>query len=444
MSPILSSAKTVVTPGISRVLNAAMLLKAPAHQLLLKNMRESLAAFVSDDQYNTLYDACVRHFCEYVQRLQATKASFYAHAGGMMDLGLDRARAALAIRTAYRKHKADPLRPAMVDPKEALWDYAIFTAALLMDLGRMVVQYDVTLCDQRGRFGTPWIPLSGSMLGQSHYYRIEPSEQDNQRLAEWVTPLLAEQVVPPEGLKWLGSDKYVLEEWLALLHGDFSGEGMIVKMILWAQAQVLSHYYADHGASLPFGEDALISSQHFDVPSQLGGETVTHPGGFFNTQPPSAVVATNFVAGGLPDSSIVPTVANPLGLAGSVSATIVPGIKEGVAFLRWLTKGMQAGHIGFKGNNPLLKRTTNGAIRVGAEAFRAYTVEHPGAANMRTVQQQLATMGVIASQAAGKNEGGMFINPYLLLDLPSMLEHTAGSDFINQFSAAHLEVPAPQ
>ncbi len=108
--------------------------------------------------FERYYLDTLHRFARYVQQRPASQAS-HSRPGGMLDLGLDTAAAALKIRQAY-------LLPPGAVPEEAvlkrdIWTFAVFTLALLHDLSQPAMEQTVTLFNDTAT--AEWNPWAGAM-----------------------------------------------------------------------------------------------------------------------------------------------------------------------------------------------------------------------------------------------------------------------------------------
>ena len=111
--------------------------------------------------FKRYYLAALRRFAAFVQEFPASEAHHHAHAGGLLDHALEVAVTALKLRRGY-------LLPPGALPEQAvhrqdLWTYAVFTGALIHDLGKPAVDMIVTVFDVRGR-SWRWNPWAGGTL----------------------------------------------------------------------------------------------------------------------------------------------------------------------------------------------------------------------------------------------------------------------------------------
>ena len=142
--------------------------------------------------------------------------------GSLLNYGLARASVVFQRFCQQRVKKITPLLK-----------YAVFSAALLKDVGKVVSQQHITLVDTDGNYLNDWNPLTGTMLGQAEFYKIYQMGERYLRIESEITPLLAQKVMPREGFLWLSSDLAIFSDWLAALLGE---EGVGGREIAWSLA----------------------------------------------------------------------------------------------------------------------------------------------------------------------------------------------------------------
>lgn len=199
--------KTYIPGSVLPVLKAAELLQSSRHQGLLSQLRSMV--FVDDDAYALFYESTIHAFAEFVQVLPTEPNGPLSH---LLNEGLS--RATIAVKN-YMSEGAG------VDP---LIMYARFTAGLLRDISRAVINHKVVLCDEGGNYQEDWQPFTGSMVGQSKFYKLYPLAPIYQRLDKSLTGLLARQLMPEEGFLWITSDLQLYADWLDYLSGE-DGQG---------------------------------------------------------------------------------------------------------------------------------------------------------------------------------------------------------------------------
>lgn len=213
----------------------------PAERLLSQGDRPALRRridrllSVPRPQLETLFHGAILGYARFVQQLPASEAHHHAGAGGMLDHGLEVVANALALRRGHLLPQgAEPERLAR---GQDLWTYAVFTAALLHDIGKPAVDQRVLMLDARQRPLGTWDPWQGPMGHRALWYRVEFVRDRARGLHERVAPLLARFIVPAAGLAWLASDREVLAAWVATISGDRDNGGALGEIIRRADGE---------------------------------------------------------------------------------------------------------------------------------------------------------------------------------------------------------------
>lgn len=225
------------------VLGADELLFSSRHKGLLRQCRD-LAAIPEDDIYTRLYGRLIQQFFEFVQVLPQKPNGVL---GSLLNYGL--ARASLVFQRFCQQ------RVKRITP---LLKYAVFSAALLKDVGKIISQQHIILADKDGNYLNDWNPLSGSMVGQSEFYKIYQIAHRYLRIESEVTPLLAQRIIPREAFLWLSSDLAVFSDWLAALLGE---EGVGGKEITWALSLIKQEDFINTLTTLDGASLELVASE---------------------------------------------------------------------------------------------------------------------------------------------------------------------------------------
>ena len=224
------------------ILSADHLLATEKCQQILTDTRALLS--LPDEEYEKIFLKVTENFAEFVQNLPETERSYYADIGGMLKHALERASLSLFLCRTYLLPEDASL--ASVSDTEMLWVYAVYTAALLYDIGKIATKHIITLTDEKGSDIKSWLPYDGPMTHQNaSHYVYSFGEEHHDRMRWMVTPLLARQILPEEGFAWLASDPDVLEAWLALLSDELRSVGSLLSVIPLADAQLLESYFTD-------------------------------------------------------------------------------------------------------------------------------------------------------------------------------------------------------
>ncbi len=190
----------------------------PGGVLLAPRMREvdrlaSLAA-VPDAHFAALYMAALEALAGFAQNLPLADNPSLS----ILDAALQRAVGALSRRRGYLLPKG--AASEIIAKKADLWTYAVFTAALLPSLHE-VLKHRVWLFDSAALEIGLWQPWRGSMVECAGWYSVENTgEAQDHSLPPYVVPMLADLVLPEEGLAWLWTDREVMHHWLGAIARD--------------------------------------------------------------------------------------------------------------------------------------------------------------------------------------------------------------------------------
>ena len=212
--------------GIRLVLTAEKLL-APRHrQILLREIQGLVSIPVR--HYEALFETAIRNYASFVQELPASEIHHHSAPGGMLDHGLEVTKGALAIR---RGHMLPPgAEPEALAKQADRWTYAVFTGALLHDIGKPAVDQIIrTFAPSKKPLGQ-WTPWNGPMA-VNHYYHMDFVRPRRYGLHPRVGGLLAHHIIPPIGLTWLTEDQELFESWLCLITGDMESAGVLGEII---------------------------------------------------------------------------------------------------------------------------------------------------------------------------------------------------------------------
>lgn len=246
--------------GVWPALDAASLLQA--NQRLVTAI--TALAGTSPDYWEALYQPLLDNFAAFVQQCPASEAHHHCDRGGMLTHSLQVAKLAMD----GRKGRMLPPGAAAeeVNRQQHAWTYAIFSAALLHDVGK-------PCSDQRLRLFTPdgqdthgwWKPTEGA-LPPGTYYRVEFVRDRDYRTHELLPPLLARQLTPPAALSWLQQDfPNVWKAWLGYLSGQDEVAGVLGVVVTEADMQSvaddLSGAAPTHSRQIPTAKAKPLSQR---------------------------------------------------------------------------------------------------------------------------------------------------------------------------------------
>jgi integrating conjugative element relaxase (TIGR03760 family) len=228
------------------------ILKAQTHEQLLANYQPQLRRLrqltsLPEAHYKKLYSELLQRFAELVQLLPASESHHHAHAGGLLQHSLETAEAALRIRQSYLLPQGGiPEKQSM---SADLYTYAVFTAALIHDIGKPLADQAVTLYHADGRT-EPWAPLGGPLSPGSRY-SISFHRNRQYRIHERIPLLMVQWIIPIAGQVWISSDQDVLEQWSSVLSG-VTDEGNVISEIIRKadQYSVANNLMGGQGAAI--------------------------------------------------------------------------------------------------------------------------------------------------------------------------------------------------
>jgi len=209
-------------PGaIIPIKTAKKLLASEEHQMVLHYIREYTSG-LEPVYYDVLYKKLINDYAEFVQLIPIQPKSYL---GSLLNVGLTR-----ALNALYR-YKSEKKNRVIVEAKDHLLIYAIFTAALLSSVSQAVTNQLVVLTDGKGFWVKDWVPYEGSMVGKGKFYKLRMLAKVYQAIDHWITPLLARQLMDEEGFLWIASDRAIFADWLAALQGEVFVGGQLSDLV---------------------------------------------------------------------------------------------------------------------------------------------------------------------------------------------------------------------
>ena len=179
---------------------------------LLKLIHQQVG--VPQTHWDAIYFQFIKNFAEQVQLLPASESHHHSGAGGLLTHSLEVGLNALKIR----KGKVLPIGASseVIQEQKELWSYAIFTAAMLHDIGKPLTDQIITIISDKPE--RTLAPLTETLPIKS-VYRVEFRRGRKYRSHENVALLLASKILPSPGLDWITSNNDVLDDWSYCLTG---------------------------------------------------------------------------------------------------------------------------------------------------------------------------------------------------------------------------------
>lgn len=339
------------TSGTSKALKdlvrhipAAQFLAEDKRLVLLQKMEE--LSGLEDSRYESICAVLVENLVNYCQSLPETSNSYYSHAGGLVDHALNRTEAALSLFKEFMVLD----EAGILSEEQKLWQYALYSAAILQGIGKLFVDFRIDLYDMNGQVLTEWNPLLGSLIHTGTYYDYEFQKESDIEFRRRLNLLLARALMPSSGFDWIASNPQILAVWLALLNEDPRSAGTLGAILIRADSLALQRYLLEF------------------TNKSSGNRAGRYRAGTFS--------------GGVPESVLQ-------------KEQIV-----GVEFIQWLNLALAEGRI-LVNKAPLLM--VPGGMLMCQEIFQLFVREHPEYKNWLAVQTGFLSLGLHHRNADGSN-----------------------------------------
>ena len=185
-------------------------------------------AGVPKAHWRTLYMEALLAFAGYVQQLPASEAHHHPGAGGLLGHTLEVVIQALRLRRGHLLPQGADAEA--ITEKKDLWSYAVFSAALLHDVGKPLMDQAVTLYDRAGHELGGWDALTTPMPADG-WYRIRYRKARQYPLHARAALLLSRLILPAPALNWLAGDRTLLSAWMASVGGLYEEAGIIGELV---------------------------------------------------------------------------------------------------------------------------------------------------------------------------------------------------------------------
>ncbi|KTD24170.1 TraI domain-containing protein [Legionella maceachernii] len=230
------SSQTKSLKDLTRIVNASLLLGDEKRTALLRQIKESCA--LEEARFDSLCLSLVHNLANHCQNLPETSTSYYSQPGGLIDHALNRTEAALNLFQNFLIQDS----PDGLSEEQKLWQYALFSAAILQGIGKLCIEFTIDLHDNNGQFLKQWNPLLESLVGVGNYYSYEFQKEADEEFRRRLNLLIARFLMPASGFAWIASNLEVLAVWLALLNEDTEGSGTLGAILVRADAVAIQRY----------------------------------------------------------------------------------------------------------------------------------------------------------------------------------------------------------
>lgn len=219
---------------LTRILPHNLLLAGDKRQMLVAKIK-TLSDLEDSDAYEALWLNLIHSMATFYQSLPDANNAFYTKACGLIENALNRAEAALSLLQDHLL-KEDSEKCSEI---QQLWQYALFSAALLQGIGKVYVDYQIDLYDNSGDFYQTYNAFTGPMVQKSAFYLHQFLKGTDPDLGRSLHCILAHALMPAAGFQWLASNKEVFAAWLSLLQEDNENAGILGTLLTRADAVTL-------------------------------------------------------------------------------------------------------------------------------------------------------------------------------------------------------------
>jgi hypothetical protein len=432
-------------------------------QLLLEpNCRNAWQRFrttipLTDGDFNQYYTATVESFAEYVQNIPATRYSLYAQPYGFLHLGLD--RAILCTKQALKAYQDFNNRtPDQLTSQQHCELFAVFSAALLNDLGLLNLRFRITLKTRLDQ-NVAYDPYSGAMpaLGKAFCCEFLLPE-----LTDWQAPaslMLAKQVLAHSGqnyknsaFAWLSSHHHVLQLWYNLMlnispREEDETRRTLLTLIPRSDAVIFQQFI---GEVQPDTRGNFLSTRPYNVLFQDEAETNAN-----ERDKTLRLIQTGIIPSNEYTADNTTTDASNSRTLGSYGAGSAPRLAVGLAFLRWLQNALARGQVLFADEQTsLMFRTDQGLVLHWAKITENYAKhQHLQKITVHSAKEILKDLHKLAisspnalavrefslktTQGKTQFQGIVLDNPYILYSNKALPALTLG---IRETSITHAAV----
>ena len=332
------------------VLGATELLAG--HAARIAAMRKAVG--IPDAHWQALYLSVLEAFAEFVQQLPASEAHHHCGIGGLLEHAIDVTCKAIVLRQGHQLPAGASAEE--IAKKRDLWTYAAAMGALLHDIGKPLTDQHIHLFNAGGKSLGPWNPWMGRMPDAAVSYRVTFLRERRYRLHERVPLLMARLFVPPEGLRWLGSDLDVLQTFLSVLGNDPDGAGVLGELVRQADGHSVAEDLSGGVTTrLSAATDAVDREVHIPATlSQTTAATAPHADEESAATPPSETDDS---------SDTEPCDDTP----------VHEGVPDlGDQFFTWLKDGIRSGRLVLNARNARVHVTSDGLLLVSPAIFKDF------------------------------------------------------------------------
>lgn len=221
---------------LTRIASSEHLLDEERRATLINEIKGICA--LEEARFKSICLVLIHNLANHCQYLPETANSYYSQPGGILDHALNRAEAALSLfRSQLLLEDSGEL-----SEEQSLWQYALFSAAILQGIGKLQVDFKISLYESSGQPLKEWAPLLESLTTLGKYYDYEFKKESDRDFRCRLNLLLARLLMPASGFSWIASNEQVLAVWLALINENYQDAGVLGVLLIRANAISIQRY----------------------------------------------------------------------------------------------------------------------------------------------------------------------------------------------------------
>ena len=228
------------------ILSADDLLNDEGISHVLKDIQKHLV--VPNDVFVNIYLSIINNYAEYIQALPSSKYKNFQMPKGQLYLALLRASITLAMADNFACPATEQkLTTLQLEQRMAIWQFAVFSSALLLDIGPALAKFKVFTCKQDATNLSPWHALFDSMTKNAEgntCYTYQNIDELVKNPGKNLTLLVASKIIPAQIFSWLRSEADIFVQWLDILDSgeEQSDSGTLAKLTYASLNKLLELY----------------------------------------------------------------------------------------------------------------------------------------------------------------------------------------------------------
>ena len=163
-----------------------------------------------EQHYDACYEDLLHRYAQFVQCLSEPGLHWEEFT---LTRSLARVNAVLRI-VADQLPRLAQAKPMMGGVEKIF--FAVFSASLLYEVGRVCENRIVHLCNAKGEFIDIWDPLAGPIEDYTHF-KVRVSQNWHPALMQPLTICFARSIMPKIGMLWLSDSSETMQWWFKLL-----------------------------------------------------------------------------------------------------------------------------------------------------------------------------------------------------------------------------------